>query len=120
MNADGIKKFFKSKTVRIVLICIIALALLLAVWKVFFGTEPASKTSGYEATEEERRIALLLEKIEGVGDATVMVSRADGGAVSAVVVFDGTDGIMIRLRIAEVVASALQISDTDVLVCAAS
>ena len=118
MKKEQLKEFFANKTVRIVLLCVAALALLLAVWKVFFNA--GSSASGYAATEEEARLSTLLEKIDGVEEATVMVSKAEDGTKSVVVVFDGTDGILTRLRITEVVSSAMNIPASSVLVCAVS
>ena len=118
MKKDAVKDFFANKTVRIVLLCVAALLLLFAVWKVFFAAD-VDKTNGYAATEEEARLSTLLEKIDGVGEATVMVNRSDDGT-KVVVVFDGTDGILTRLRITEVVSSAMNIPASSVLVCAVS
>ena len=117
MKADGIKNLVKSKPVKIILICLAALALLLAVWKVFFASEPI-RSDAYKATEEEKRLASLLEKIDGVTDATVMIGR-NGEETSVVVIFEGTDGILTRLRITEVAASALGVVQSSVLVYAA-
>ena len=117
MKIGDIKNLVKSKPVKIVLICLAALALLLAVWKVFFASEPI-RSDAYQATEEEKRLATLLEKIDGVTDATVMIGRNDG-TTSVVVVFDGTDGILTRLRITEVAASALGVVQSSVIVYAA-
>lgn len=117
MKADDIRKFLKSKPVKIVLICLAALALLLAVWKVFFASEPI-QSDAYKATEEEKRLASLLEKIDGVTDATVMIGR-NGETTSVVVIFEGTDGILTRLRITEVAASALGVVQSNVIVYAA-
>lgn len=118
MNAEKIKKAIASKPVKIILVCIAAFALLLAVWKVFFKSDDKN-TGDYRATEEEQRLALLLEKIDGVSEATVMISRTEE-ATSVVVIFDGTDGILTRLQITRVAASALNITDSSVLVYAAS
>ena len=118
VKKDAVKDFFANKTVRIVLLCVAALLLLFAVWKVFFAAD-VDKTNGYAATEEEARLSTLLEKIDGVGEATVMVNRSDDGT-KVVVVFDGTDGILTRLRITEVVSSAMNIPASSVLVCAVS
>lgn len=119
MKKGALKDFFANKTVRIVLLCVAALLLLFAVWKVFFQAD-VSRKNGYAATAEELRLSALLEKIEGVGDATVMVNTAEDGAKNVVVVFDGTDGILTRLRITEVVSSAMGIPASSVLVCAVS
>lgn len=118
MNAEKVKNFLKRKSVRIVLILLAALCLLLAVWKVFVQSDSEQGIEPYKATEEEQRLAVLLEKIDSVKNATVMISRQD--ETSVVVVFEGEDGILTRLRITEIAASALSISQSNVLVYAAS
>lgn len=108
------KELYKNKTVRIVLLCLLALVLLLAVWKVFFRKDVT--TSGYTPTAQESRLSILLSEIEGVKGTTVMITERDGIPVSAVVVFQGEDGILIRTRIMEVAASALSLHTRDILV----
>lgn len=116
---EKLKTFFADRTVRIILICIAALVLLFAVWKVFFGESNVS-ANGYQATEQEERLAALLMQIDGVEKATVMIGEEDGKAVNAVVVFDGKDGIITRLRITEVAASALNLKNSSILVYSAA
>ena len=92
--------------------------MLLLVWKVFFPS--AERTgSGYQPTEQERRLAAILSQIDGVESATVMINLQDGSAVGAVVVFEGEDKILTRMRMIEVAASALGIDKNNVLVCPA-
>ena len=45
-----------------------------------------------------------------------MVSEKDGVPVSAIIVFDGADGFLTRMRVIEAAANALNIPPTDVLV----
>ena len=88
-----IKEFFRNKTVRIICLCLMALLLLLASFSVFAGEK---EESGYVPTALEARIVDLLVKIEGVDSATVMISEEGGRAVSAVIIFEGEDGILLR------------------------
>lgn len=105
-----LKAFFGKKSVKIVLLCLVALLLFFAAWKVF---SPA-KTVSYQATEEEVRLSALLSKIEGVKEASVMIGEKDGEIASAVVVFQGEDGILIRTRLMEAAARALGLENKDV------
>lgn len=107
-----LKELFKNKIVRIILIGAAALLLLILVYFVFFRQE---KTA-YTATEEEKRLSILLGEIEGVKSATVMITEKDGVPVSAVVVFKGEDGILTRTRLMEIAASALDLRTRDILV----
>ncbi len=106
-----IKELFRNKTVRMFLIAAAALLILIAVYKVFFSAKKAKSQ-----TETEARIEALLERVEGVKDVTVVITERDGKAVGAVVVFGGEDGILIRHRVTEVAARALDLPDRAIAV----
>lgn len=112
---EALKKLWENKTARILLIALIALALLLGCWFVFGKTEDAP-TGTYAPTAQEERIGALLSEIEGVERVTVMVTEEDGVPVSAVVIFDGEDGILVRLRITQITANALNLADNRIYV----
>ena len=107
------KELFKNKTVRLILIGAAALLLLILVYFVFFGHE---EQTAYTATEQEKRLSVLLSEIGGVKSATVMITEEDGKPVSAIVIFQGEDGILVRTRLMEVAASALSLNTRDILV----
>lgn len=110
----NIKKLFGGRTARIILVCVAALVLLLAVWKVFFGGK--TENESYRPTEQEERLCLILSRIEGVKGATVMISENGGAAVGAVIVFEGADSILTRMRVLEVTSNALNIGKEYILV----
>ena len=99
------KKVLENRTVRIVLFCVLALLLLAAIWRVFFAGESAA--GSYDETEKEARISAMLERVDGIEDASVMIVEEDGRAVSAIVVYSGEDSILSRMRILEIASSAL-------------
>lgn len=107
------KELLKNKTVRTILIGAAALLLLILVWIVFFRQD---NTSAYSATEQEKRLSVLLSEIEGVKSATVMINEREGEPVGAVVIFKGEDGILVRTRLMEAAASALSLRTQDILV----
>ena len=115
MKKESIKNFFKNKTVRTILILLVALLLVFAVYRVFFKSE-ATPVSAYESTELEERLSMILSKIDGVGNTSVMVSEEDGKAVSAVIVFSGADSILTRMRVIDAAAGALGIKKENILV----
>ncbi len=108
-----LKELFKNKTARIVLIGAAALLLLILVYFVFFRQD---KPTAYTATEEEKRLSVLLSEIDGVKSATVMISKQNGVPVSAVVIFEGEDGILTRTRLMEVAATALSLGTRNIRV----
>lgn len=112
-----LKDLWKNKTVRIVALAIAAFLLLFAAYKVFVGS--GSKQDGYRPTEQEERLLILIDAIEGVESAKAMITEEDGVPVGVVIVFDGEDGFLTRMRLMEVAAAALNIERSAVVVYAA-
>ncbi len=106
MKRERIKKFFADKTTRIILLLAAALVLLFAVYKVFFKPKASEN---FEPTEQEERLSRILSKIDGVKDVSVMIGEEDGVAVSAVIVFEGADSILTRMRVLDAASGALGI-----------
>ncbi len=113
MNVGAI---IKNKTVRMVAIGIAALVLLLLVWAVF----SPKKQDAYTPTEREAKLKVLLEELDGIESATVMITESGGEPVGAVIVFEGEDGILIRTKLMQIAASALSLRTKDIVVCPAS
>lgn len=113
---ENLKKILQNRTFRVILICAVALLLLFAVWKVFFSGEKQTASGTYQPTELERRLSMILSEIDGVGQTTVMIGEENGVPVSAIIVFNGADAILTRMRVIEATANALNIPPTEVLV----
>ena len=111
MAGERIAKFLKNKTARTVLILLGALLLLLLVWLVFFPSDEkdATVSSTYQPTEREARLCKLLSDVEGIKNATAMITEENGVPVSAIVVFEGADSILSRMRVLDITATALNI-----------
>ena len=116
MNTERIKKLFQSRGFRVVAVGIGAFLLLFAVWRVFFSGGKSEPSDAYSPTTLEERLAQLLDEIEGVDGATVMIGEKDGEAVSAVVIIRGDLGLVTRMRVVDATANALHIARQDVLV----
>ena len=102
------RKWWKEKKMKeIGLISLLACILLFACWKVFYKEETSAITTQTSLTETERKISLLLEEIEGVGKASVMVCETEEGILGAVVVCEGANDIRVNINVREAVATAL-------------
>ena len=99
--------WIRGKIKDIILILILAFALLFAVWKIFGNEESKSGEVGAFATENERKIARILEEIDGVGKAEVIVYEGENGVESVVVVCEGAKDFCVIMDIREAVAAAL-------------
>lgn len=110
----SLRKLFENRTARIILLCVLALVLLIAIYEVFFASE--STASSYDETEAEARISSMLERVEGIDEASVMIVEEEGVTVSCIVVYRGEDSILSRMRILDITSSALSIPKEKVQV----
>lgn len=110
-----LKSLWGNKTARILLLASIALILLACSYFVF-GAKEKETSGAYAPTAQEERVAALLSEIKGVDGATVMITQEDGKCVGAVVVFDGEDGILVRLKITQIAAKALSVAENRIYV----
>ena len=93
---EAFRRLWANKTAKILLVAGAALVLLLVSWLVF-GREETRATSGFVQTEQEERLAAILSEVEDAGNVSVMITQEGGVPVSAIVMFDGLDGILVRL-----------------------
>ena len=111
---ESLRKIWENKTARILLVAFVALVILVGSWFVF-GTDRADAPSGsYTPTAQEERIGALLSEIDGIESVSVMISEENGVPVGAVVIFDGEDGILVRLKITRITANALNLADNRI------
>ena len=114
---SGKKVFFSSWKGRIkdvILLAILAFALLFAAWKIFKGGDTQDEATNIAATENEKRVARILQEIEGVGEAEVVVCEDENGVKSVVVVCEGANNFCVIMDIREAVAAALGTQESAV------
>lgn len=105
------KKIFplkwKGRIKDVILLAILAIVLLFAIWKVFRGNDSKGESTNIIFTENEKKVARILEEIEGVGDAEVIVCENENGVQSVVVVCEGANNFQVIIDVREAVAAAL-------------
>ena len=79
-----------------------------------FRSESASVS--YGQTELEAKLCRLLSDVDGVGSVTAMVTESEGTPVGAVIVFDGADNILTRMRVLDITSALLGLEKTKVQV----
>ena len=102
-----LKKRFAGKWKDWLILLIVAGVLLFVAWKVFHGEEDNPASIIVQGTETEIKISRLLEEMEGVGEAEVIVCEDENGAISAVVVCEGANDLRVIMNVREAVAAAL-------------
>ena len=91
-----------------------ALLLFSACFLVFNKEESAQSVALAQMSEKEQKISQILQEIEGVGEASVVVCEEDDEVKSVVVVCEGAKDIRVVMEVREVVATALNTQQKSV------
>lgn len=111
----GLLSKLNGCTKDVLLLCALAAALLFAAWRIFY-TGDSDEVSASGLSETEAKVMRILEEIDGVGEASVMVCETEDGAQSAVVVCEGAERFTVVIKVREAVATALGIEQKSVKV----
>lgn len=106
VKAEEKRSFFNGKIKDFLLLAGLALALMIAAWRIF-GDDGEKASVSAQATETETRVMRLIEEIDGVGEANVIVYEDEDGVKSVVVVCEGANDLRVVMDVREAVAAAL-------------
>jgi len=101
------RKFFSGKVKDVCILGALAILLTFAAWKIFYKDDEAQAVSKIAASDTETKIGKLLEEIEGVGSADVMICETEDGVTGVVVVCEGANDFQVVMHVREAVAAAL-------------
>lgn len=110
----ALTEWLKDKKKLIIVVLLVAL--LVVIVFLFFGSEEESVLGDSMKSDTELRLTALLERIDGVGDAEVMITENDGEITGVVVVCDGANSIMVRNDILNAVSTALNINKNNIAI----
>lgn len=82
-------------------------------WLIFHADDEKNTSLEY-ATDTELKVLRLLEEMDGVGDANVIVYEDNDGVESVVVVCEGARNLRVVMNVREAVASALGMDEKSV------
>ena len=71
-------------------------------------------TSGKQYSETERKLVSLLEEMNGVGEAEVMVCETEEGVLGVVIVCEGANDLQVNMHLREAVSTALGTAQSNV------
>lgn len=103
---SSLLKRFDGKVKDIALLAVLGLVIIAMAW-VVFHTEDGENAIPTYATETETKVLRMLQEIDGVGEASVIVYEKDGNVENVVVVCEGAKNLRVVMNIREAVASAL-------------
>lgn len=114
MNKDEMRRAPPNRRVvrngrlkDILLLSALALVLIVAVWIIFYGQDDKTSLTATTGSENEIKVSKLIQEIEGVGEASVMICETENGVESVVVVCEGANDLQVIMNVREAVAAAL-------------
>ena len=102
-----ISKFFSGRIKEVLLMCALAIVLFYTAWKIFNEDGDADKASQFQLSESEVKVMRILQEIEGVGKASVVVCEDENEVKSVVVVCEGANDFRVVMDVREAVSAAL-------------
>ena len=113
MVGDEKQRKINGKLKDIIVLGVLGIVLCVAIWLTMSnGKITVSSSVTYSQTES--KLMALLEEIDGVGRAEVMVCETSDGIIGAVIVCDGAKDIKVNLHIREAVATALGTQQSNI------
>ena len=106
---------FNSKIKDVFIVSLLAVVLMFAIWQVFYK-ESGNSNAASIGNESEKRVAQILNQIDGVGDVEVLVSETEDGVMGAVVVCDGANNLRVVMDIQEAVSVSLGVKKENIKV----
>ena len=105
--------FLKGHIKELILLVVLVFALLFSAWKIFAGKDTTNAVN-IASTEAEKKVARLLQEIDGVGEADVIVCENENGVQSVVVVCEGANNLQVIMDVRGAVAAALGTQEKSV------
>ena len=88
-----------------IILAVLGVFVIVLAWQVFH-TEEENSTPVFP-TETEMKVVRLLQEIDGVGEANVIVYEKEGDIEGVVVVCEGANNLRVVMNVREAVAAAL-------------
>ena len=105
-SISSLLKRFDNKIKDGALLFFLGIIVVCVAWLVFHAEEKDDSVPTY-ATEIETKVVRLLQEIDGVGEASVIVYEKEGVIENVVVVCEGANDLHVVMNVREAVASAL-------------
>lgn len=107
------KNTISMRKKELFLLAVIGIILLLAIALVF-GDNKRTLNEAESLSDNEIKVCALLEQMQGVGDAHVMIYESADGVESVVIVCEGANDLQVIMNIREAVAAALGMQEKSV------
>ena len=104
-----------SKMKDMLLILTLGILLIIAITQVFQPQNGNTQTIT-SPNEKEQKLSVLLQEINGVGDADVIICETEEGVQSVVVVCEGANDLQVVMNVREAVSAALGAKQSSIKV----
>ena len=111
--SKGILGCWKGQLKEYAVLFGLAIVLIVVAWTVF-REEDTDVTSIANMTDTEIKVARILQEIDGVGEANVIVCETKDGIESVVVICEGANDLRVVMNVREAVAAALGTTEKSV------
>ena len=102
--------FFSGRIKDLLLIGALGLVLFYTAWQIFQEDDGAKTAAQLQLSEAETKVMRILQEIDGVGEASVVVCERQNEIKSVVVICEGANNLRVIMNVREAIAAAL---DTD-------
>lgn len=111
VDAKGVFEKIKGiKNIKIiVLIFIIAIALI-----IYSNVATTKHSAQTFQNDEETRLSSILSSVEGAGEVETMITKSSGQVVGVLIIADGANNPLVRLRLLQAASSALGV-DSEIV-----
>ena len=99
--------FSYERIKNLLLIGVLGVLLFSVAYSVFHGEEETQAVANTGMSELERKVSNILQEIDGVGEASVIVCEEEESVKSVVVVCEGANNLRVIMDVREAVAAAL-------------
>ena len=109
-------KGLRGRGKELFVMCALAMLLFYTAWKIFQTEEDSIESVYASMSENEKKVMRILQEIDGVGEASVVVCETEDGVTGVVVVCAGAKNLRVIMDVREAVAAALDAEEKAVKV----
>ena len=102
-----------GKIKDMLLILTLGILLIIAITQVFQPQNGNTQTIT-SPNEKEQKLSVLLQEINGVGDADVIICETEEGVLGVVIVCEGANDLQVNMHLREAVSTALGTAQSNV------
>ena len=106
---NKLSALFGGRVKDFLIVGVLGIVLFYTAWKIF-QEDDATNTAQLQLSASESKVMRILQEIDGVGEASVVVCEDEEEIKSVVVVCEGAKDLRVIMNVREAVAAAL---DTD-------